>query len=146
MSSPVPTEPDRGNVSATAGGGNRLALTSFLLSLVPPVAWVLFYAIAVLVQQQYPNRGPSANGVTPQDSIRYVFALLAYVVGLIAGIASIAVGVQAVRRAREVPPQQARTGIAIAGLVIGSAGTALVLCPGTLIVYIQYLCTTGPCS
>lgn len=98
------------NAPGAPVGRNQLALVSFLLSLIFPVAAVLNVVTILFVM------------VTTSAAVAGVIQVFSGVVGILgfAGfIAAIVTGHIALSRAKRYPPQQARRGMAITGLVIG---------------------------
>jgi hypothetical protein len=98
---------------------NTLALVSFLLSLVLPIA-IVVNLIATFAAYVAKQPSPLLGGIQVTGTVLGV-------VGLPAMIAAIVTGHIALGRAKRFPPQQAGRGLAIAGLVIGYASIALSL-------------------
>jgi hypothetical protein len=103
-------------------GSNRLALTSFRLSLVPPALW----ALAILSRSAVANLLPPAflNNPTGYWGIALFFGFLLveavlFMGGLGFSIGATVTGNSALKEGKLYPPQQARTGFATAGVLIG---------------------------
>jgi Na+/melibiose symporter-like transporter len=123
MASPVPPERNTGNVPAPPQGRNSLALTSFVLSLAPLAVMVLDAVLTFVILSL-----PSAVNTFLSCG------------GFIASIGAIVTAGLALGRAKWYPPQQAGTGYAIAGLILGILDIVLV------IVIFAFLAVSSACS
>lgn len=106
-------------------GRNQLALASFLLSLVFPVAVILNVLNGGIVQ--------TVDSTTA--ALRTVGNVLD-ILGIPTLIAAIVTGHIALRQAKRYPPQQARRGVAITGLVLGYLSLVLFLVAVGLIIWL----------
>lgn len=128
MSSPSPSPRKLDKTPARSPRLSRLPLTSFLLSLVPLLLFGLYILNVLLVGRGFNvGVGPVSTEVGPIVFL-WASAVLFYVGGLLSSIGGIATGIWAMSRARRSPHQPTRTGLATAGVVLGSVYLCLAAC------------------
>ena len=146
MSSPSPTPPKLDNTPARSPGLNRLPLTSFLLSLVPLLLFGLYILNGLLVARGFDvGVEPVSTEVGPIVFL-WVSAIVFYVGGLLSSIGSIATGIWAKSRVKRSLQQPTRTGLATAGVVMGSVYLCLAACVAAyaFVVYNALHSVVGP--
>jgi hypothetical protein len=138
MASPSQPQPTWTNAGASSRELKRLALTSFLLSLVPVVAFALYLlSVSFLWPLSDFDLGVGPVSIKVGHSVFVWVSAVLYVGGLISSIGGMAIGNRALRRAERYPQQPTGTGFATAGVVLGSVyvGLAAVTAASALLSY-----------
>jgi hypothetical protein len=130
MAAPASPEPTQAPPPAGPLPPNRLALVSFLLSLIPGLLGVLFVVVASIGAISGPVSPLSTALHAQQDELLGASLLVLAGSSLVCGLGGIVTGIFALRRRRQYAPQQARVGLAIAGLTIS---VVLVTIPACII-------------
>ena len=125
VASPQPAKPSGGDVPAAIRGVNRLAVTSFLLSLASVGAGLVAFGLVNL------PLGTSDSLYLPASNDAAAAAGWVFVGGIAANIVAIVMAGMSLRRAKELPHEQARRGYAQAGLAIGIGCLILLICVGS---------------
>jgi hypothetical protein len=135
MSSPMSTQLDGGNASASLQSIRRLALTSFWLALSPIVPFGLIFVLYAAVS--------AANPAMANSGAILVGEVVLYSIGPIASISAIVTGIVALIRAgRYQSPQQTRKAFAGWGVALGVVGL-VTLCGLIPILLVASSCRAG---
>lgn len=139
MDSPTPTAPNSGATPAPAPTErwNRLALTSFVLALLP----VLAAALAILVNALFPDL--MNHELIPGFPLVLVILTADYVGGHLIFLGALVSGALGLSQARRYPPGHAWRGFGIAGLVLASAGLLALVCLDIVVAYVSSTCRSS---
>lgn len=131
MASPVPTEPQRGNTSTTPEGRNRLALTSFWLSLAPLIVWAIYIGPRLLRDRVT---------VFSYLILYFQWTIVIYLSSLIGSIVAIVIGGLALSRLN-----QKWKPLAIAGMVMGGINIVILVGVVMWLYFLLRTCVTPGC-
>ena len=130
MATPPPPEPIQVTTPADPLRPNRLALVSFLLSLIPGLVGALLVVSVSVAMIAGPGSPLSTALHAQQDELLGASILVVTGSGLVCGLGGIVTGIVALRRRTQYAPQQARAGLAIAGLTIS---VVIVMIPACIV-------------
>jgi hypothetical protein len=128
MATLPPPEPIQVTTPAGPLRPNRLAVVSFLLSLIPVLMGALFVVTVIVAMIAGPISPLSTALHAQQDELLGASILVVTGSGLVCGLGGIVTGIVALRRRPQYAPQQARAGLAIAGLTIGVVLVMIPVC------------------
>ena len=128
MAALPPPEPIQVPTPAGPLRPNRLAVVSFLLSLIPGLVGALCVLLVSVVVSAGPLSPLSTALHAQQDELLGASILVVTGSGLVCGLGGIVTGIVALRRRTQYAPQQARAGLAIAGVTIGVVIVMIPVC------------------